>query len=53
MILSDTELKRYIESGRLRIEPFEPEVLRENGLDLRIGYEVAHLLSTDEVMDQG
>jgi len=51
MILSDTELKRYIDSGRLRIEPFEPEVLRENGLDLRIGYEVAHLLNTDEVMD--
>ena len=37
MILSDADLRKYIESGKLVVEPFDPEIVRENGLDLRIG----------------
>ncbi len=37
MILSDFDLKAYIESGRLKIEPFFNDTIRENGLDLRLG----------------
>jgi len=37
MILSDADLKRYIREGKLIVEPFDPEIVRENGLDLRIG----------------
>ncbi|MFZ8811787.1 MAG: dCTP deaminase [Pyrobaculum sp.] len=41
MILAGDELKRLILLGRLKIEPFYPDVVRENGLDLRIGGEYA------------
>ncbi|HDN75790.1 MAG TPA: dCTP deaminase, partial [Acidilobales archaeon] len=37
MILSDFDLRAYLESGRLRVIPFSDEIIRENGLDLRIG----------------
>ncbi len=37
MILSDQDLKNYIESGRLKISNMTPESIRENGVDCRIG----------------
>jgi dCTP deaminase (EC 3.5.4.13) len=37
MILSDFDLRSYISSGRLYIDPFDPSIVRENGLDLRLG----------------
>ncbi|MCX8184511.1 MAG: dCTP deaminase [Sulfolobales archaeon] len=37
MILSDFDLKAYLTSKRLQIEPFSEEIVRENGLDLRVG----------------
>ncbi|MCS7099008.1 MAG: dCTP deaminase [Sulfolobales archaeon] len=37
MILSDFDLRAYLTSRRLRVEPFSEEIIRENGLDLRIG----------------
>lgn len=51
MILSDAELMRYIEEGRLVVEPFDREILKENGLDLRIGYEIARIVDPGEVID--
>lgn len=51
MILSDFDLVNYIRSGRLVIEPFSEEIVRENGLDLRLGDEVCELQSVDEVLD--
>ena len=39
MILSDFDLRNYIMSGRLVIEPFDPSIVRENGLDLRLGHQ--------------
>ena len=41
MILSDFDLWNYIRSGRLAIEPFSEDIVRENGLDLRIGRQIA------------
>ncbi len=51
MILSDFDLWNYIRSGRLIVEPFSEEIVRENGLDLRLGNEVCELLDTNEVLD--
>jgi len=41
MILSDVDLKRYLDAGRLQISPLNEESIRENGLDLRFGREFA------------
>jgi dCTP deaminase len=51
MILSDFDLWNYIRSGRLRVEPIFEDTVRENGLDLRIGSEIARLRSIDKVLD--
>ncbi|RLG85000.1 MAG: dCTP deaminase [Thermoprotei archaeon] len=51
MILSDFDLRNYIRSGRLVIEPFSDEIVRENGVDLRLGDEVCELVETREVLD--
>ncbi|MEM1962112.1 MAG: dCTP deaminase [Sulfolobales archaeon] len=37
MILSDFDLRAYLSSKRLQVEPFSEEIVRENGLDLRLG----------------
>lgn len=37
MILSDFDLKAYLASRRLSVEPLSEEIVRENGLDLRLG----------------
>jgi len=41
MFLSRREILEYIKKGKLVIEPFNEEIVRENGLDLRIGKEYA------------
>jgi len=51
MILSDFDLLAYIKSKRLVIEPFDNTIIRENGVDLRIGNQVARLVPRDEVLD--
>ncbi len=51
MILSDFDLWNYIRSGRLRVEPLSEDIVRENGLDLRIGYEIGRLKKTQKVLD--
>lgn len=51
MILGDRDLKYYIEKGRIVVEPFDPEIVRENGVDLRIGGQMARLRRTDKVLD--
>lgn len=51
MILSDFDLWNYIRSGRLVIKPFREDVVRENGLDLRIGAKIARMKPVDEVFD--
>ena len=51
LILSDFDLWNYIRSGRLVIKPFREDVVRENGLDLRIGAKIARMKPVDEVFD--
>jgi dCTP deaminase len=52
MILADVDLKQYMDSGRLKINPFTGETIRENGLDLRFGKEFAILKrQNDEALD--
>ncbi len=51
MILSDFDLWNYIKSGRLKIEPFRNDIVRENGLDLRIGRQIARMKSIDKIFD--
>jgi len=51
MILSDFDLRAYLSSGRLRIEPFSDDIVRENGVDLRLGREYCKLIESDDVLD--
>ncbi len=51
MILGDRELRYYIEKKLIVIEPFDPQIIRENGLDLRLGDEIARLKPTSEPFD--
>ncbi len=50
-MLSGNEIRRLIGEGRLSIEPLDDEIIRENGVDLRIGSEVAVLLNNPEPVD--
>ncbi len=53
-ILSDFDLKSYISDGRLVVKPFDESIVRENGIDLRVGDEIAvrnDSLGSDFVMD--
>jgi len=51
MILSDRDIKRLVKSGHLIIDPLSEDTIRENGLDLRIGYEYAVIKSNSQPLD--
>ncbi len=51
MILSDFDLTWYLKTGRLVVDPYEEGIVRENGIDLRIGGEVARLKRVGKVFD--
>ena len=51
MILSDIELINYIKEKLLIVEPFDQEIVKENGLDLRIGNEIARIVNDGTVID--
>ncbi len=51
MILSDFDLKNYIRDSRLIINPMLDDTVRENGVDLRLGKQIARLRSTEVVLD--
>lgn len=53
MILSDIDLRTHIAKGRIVIEPFNESIIRENGVDLRLGNEIARLRRTSELLDTG
>jgi len=52
MILSDRDLKRFIQIGRIKIDPISEDTIRENGADLRIGTTFARLRRTDKVFNE-
>jgi len=39
MILSDRDLRRQIQQGRLRVEPFDPRAVQPSSIDLRVSDE--------------
>ncbi|CAG38836.1 dUTPase [Sulfolobus islandicus rudivirus 1 variant XX] len=43
MILSDRDIKRYINSNKLVIDPLSEDTIRENGVDLKIGNEIVRI----------
>ncbi len=52
MILSDWDIRVYIEKKLLIIDPLFPDTIRENGVDLRFGYEFCRFKKTvDTVID--
>lgn len=51
VILSDFDLRSYIKSKRIVVEPFDESIIRENGLDLRLGDEVCELVESNKVLD--
>jgi len=53
MILGDRDLKYYLEKGLIKITPFSDEIIRENGVDLRIGTQFARLSKIDQVFEIG
>lgn len=51
MILSEKEIREYINSGKLIIDPLKEDTIRENGLDLRLGNRIARLKNANDVLD--
>lgn len=51
MILGDRDLKYYLEKKYIDIVPMHKESIRENGVDLRIGGEIARFKKTAKVFD--
>lgn len=51
MILGDHDIKLLLGAGDLVIEPFTDEIVRENGLDLRLGREYCRFKRVDKVFD--
>ncbi|AAY80159.1 dCTP deaminase [Sulfolobus acidocaldarius] len=51
MILGDRDLKYYLEKGWIKVEPIYGDSVRENGIDLRVGNEIARFKKTDKVFD--
>ncbi|MEM4501570.1 MAG: dCTP deaminase, partial [Thermofilaceae archaeon] len=50
-MLSGAEIRRLIEKGLLMVDPLSSECIRENGIDLRIGDEIAVLLNNPVPLD--
>ncbi len=51
MILSDRDIRTYIDRGELTINPLFEDTVRENGVDLRIGNVVGRLIRSDAIFD--
>ncbi|GAB6148209.1 dCTP deaminase [Stetteria hydrogenophila] len=51
MILSDRDIRGLIALGELVIEPFDDEIIRENGVDLRLGRQFCRFKRTGRVLD--
>ena len=50
-VLTRDEILRLIREGLLSIEPFSEDIVRENGLDLRVGTEYAIYAFDNQVID--
>lgn len=50
MILSDRTIRELIGEGKLKVEPFEEELVQCSSLDLRLGFEIARY-RVDDFLD--
>ncbi|RLI98759.1 MAG: dCTP deaminase [Candidatus Aenigmatarchaeota archaeon] len=50
-MLSGIKIRQLIDGGAIKIEPFDDILVRENGVDMRIGDEIAVLLNNPEPID--
>ncbi len=53
MILGDRDLKYYLEKRWILIDPLNDDTVRENGVDLRVGGQIARFKRTDRVYTVG
>ena len=51
MILSDYDVELLLRAGELVVDPFEEEIIRENGLDLRLGSKYCLLKESKRILD--
>jgi len=51
MILSNLDIHRHIKQKRLVVDPLNEDTVRENGIDLRLGSEIARLKRTNVTFD--
>ena len=51
MILSDKDIREYIEKNKLVIDPIANDTIRENGVDSRIGDELLRFVYNKEPVD--
>jgi len=51
LILGDKDIRILLKAGELVVEPLDDEVVRENGLDLRLGSGYCAFKDTDKVLD--
>ncbi|AWR94342.1 dCTP deaminase [Acidianus brierleyi] len=49
MILGDRDLKYYLEKGWIIIDPLNSDSIRENGVDLRVGDQIARFKNTNKI----
>ncbi|AEB96024.1 MAG: dCTP deaminase [Metallosphaera sp.] len=53
MILGDRDLRYYLEKGWIKVEPLLEDSVRENGIDMRVGEEIARFKNTNKVFEEG
>ncbi len=51
MMFSDRDIRRYIQSRKLAITPLSEDTIRENGVDLKVGGQIARLKPSNEPVD--
>ena len=50
MPLSNSQIKAAIDAGRIKVSPFDPELVRPSSLDIRLG-STLKVISDDGVLD--
>jgi len=53
LILGDRDLRYFIDRGLIKVEPFLSDTVRENGLDLRVGKQIARMRSPGRPLKPG
>lgn len=49
MILSDKDLKTALKDNKIRVNPYDPELIGPSGIDLRLGYQARIFKDSDKI----